>query len=145
MTIPAIETLHRKRRFWVWGIFLVFGVLVPLTLLLILSLYWLDWLGITVNTLSPKERAQAALNATQFISKSPPRILITAIDAVAAIFLFRFRAVAVPLFAAALVLSLFHNWGWWFHADWRAALLGFAISLAMLLYAVRLKRKGVLV
>lgn len=68
-------------------------------------------------------------------------VLLGAIETLAAIFLFRLRTVATQLFAVALALRLAVGMR---DPSNRLELEGFIMTVAVLLYAIRLRRRGVL-
>jgi len=101
----------------------------------------------------PLNEAQKAYFANLSIFDYASTVVLTAINITAAVLLFRLRRTAVPFFAATLVFTLGLTIRAVFRSNWLEALslgglvgasLGWLTALAVLLYATRLRRRGIL-
>jgi hypothetical protein len=140
----TITDTHRKRPWLVW-IILLFDVVGLLLILLGLAAIY--------SGRVPLNAAQRTYYANLGIFDHLATLALGTINLIASISLFRLRASAVPLFGVALVLNfalsiraaLTSNWLESLGRDGRVgASLGLIIALAVLLYALRLRHKGIL-
>jgi hypothetical protein len=135
MTSATVETAYRRRPLLVW-IILLFQGSAWFVWFLVASLAVGLKLG---NMLSVSDRA--LFENLSILSLLTATVTMT-VWTIAAVALFRLRAIAVEWFAISLVLSLLGGWrakvGWF---EMFPTLVG---GLAILLYAIRLRRRGAL-
>jgi hypothetical protein len=119
------------------GRFLVYSLSAPSALLQLWLVYSGKLASVLAPMLSPNERHLLHPGIFGVVTA----VLLGAVETLAAIFLFRLRTVATQLFAVALALRLALSMRDPLN---RFELEGFIMTVAVLLYAIRLKRRGVL-
>jgi hypothetical protein len=133
-----------KRPVAVWLIFLFYVFSLSLALLSFVLFY---------AGVGPLDDAQKAYFAHVSIFDNASSVILAAINTIAAILLFRLRKTAVPWIAGAFALNLGLTLRAVFDPNWIKAigaggLAGdlslFIIGLAIMLYAIGLRRRGIL-
>jgi hypothetical protein len=132
-----------KRPVAVWVIFLLY----------VFSFSWTLLGFVLIHTGEvPLNEAQQTYFAHLTLFDHITTAILLATNAAAAIFLFRLRRTAVPMFAAAFLLNLGLTIRAVFGSNWIEAIgthglagyLGLCIVLAILLYVISLQRRGIL-
>ncbi len=144
MVSPAAGPRRVRRPITVWVIFISE---------IVSMIFVLTALGLAVSGRLPMNPAEEEYFAKLTIFDHLSTVLLTVLNALAAIQLFRLRRSAVALFAWALALNLMLTVRAMFGTNWIEAvtqiggistLIGFAAAASIVWYSVRLDRKGIL-
>jgi hypothetical protein len=141
--VEELTVAGPKRPVAVWLIFLFY----------VFSFCWTLLGFVLIHTgVVPLNEAQQTYFARLTIFDHATTVILIATNVTAAILLFRLRKTAVPLFAAAVALNLGLTIRAVFGSNWVEAIghrglagyLGWCIILAVLLYTVSLRSRGIL-